>query len=134
MLKNLWIDNHNIILIFVFVCGVLGAIKLFRLLGSSPPRKPYRQIGRINSESVVVEGSSGIPLRDTPAGKLGASIQNGVCPDCGSKEGFFKGPEGGMSINLFCSNPKCRSGFNYTNMFHEGHAERIQNGINRLYE
>jgi hypothetical protein len=132
VLDKLWVENHNAVLMVTFVSGVFAMIGLFKLLGP-PKRKPYRPIGRKPEEPVVVEGFSGVPLKDTPAGKLGAILQKGICPDCGSKEGFYKGPEGGMSVNIFCANPKCRSGFNYTNMFHEGHAERIQNGEDRLY-
>lgn len=36
-----------------------------------------------------------------------------TCPDCGSK-GFYEGPSGGMSTNIFCRNRDCRSGFNLT--------------------
>ena len=74
---------------------------------------------------VVINGVSGKLLSETDAGKLGASIMNGRCPDCGSGEGFYRGPQGCASINIFCANPQCETGFNYTNMFGEGHAERI---------
>jgi hypothetical protein len=119
------------ILIGIFVAGVLAVFQLSNYF-LSPRRdlspKEYPHGGR------VVEGFSGRELKDTPAGKLGASIMNGVCPDCGSKEGFYQGPQGGISTNIFCANPKCRSGFNFTNMFHEGHAERIQNGRDEYYK
>jgi hypothetical protein len=75
--------------------------------------------------AVVTEGFSGKPLSALPAGKLGALIMKGVCPDCHSLAGFYQGPSGGASTNIFCANPKCRQGFNFTNMFGEGHAERI---------
>jgi hypothetical protein len=135
-LDRLWSENHSLILIVVFMAGVFAVIELFKLLVGPSRRKPYRQIGRTDtdSKSIVMEGSSGVPLKDTPAGKLGASIKKGVCPDCGSKEGFYLGPQGAISTNVFCANPKCCSGFNYTNMFHEGHAERIQNGRDELYK
>lgn len=37
-----------------------------------------------------------------------------VCPDCG-KWNFYEGPEGGMSINIFCGN--CGSWFNESGPF-----------------
>ncbi len=37
-----------------------------------------------------------------------------VCPDCG-KWDFYKGPEGGMSLNIYCSN--CGSWFNDSGPF-----------------
>jgi hypothetical protein len=35
------------------------------------------------------------------------------CTYCGGTE-FFKGPEGGMSVNVLCANPDCRHWFNHT--------------------
>lgn len=92
-----------------------------------------RSVG-LKNRSNVIEGFSGKPLRETPAGKLGAKIAKGICPDCGSKKGFYKGPSGGMSTNIFCANSECRSGFNFTPMFGEGHAERIHKGLDRYYD
>ena len=83
---------------------------LLKLFGRTP--KPH-----------VIEGWT--PLSETDAGRLGASIMKGSCPDCSSQEGFYEGPSGGMSTNIFCKNPGCRQGFNFTNMFGEGHAQRI---------
>lgn len=39
-----------------------------------------------------------------------------ACVDCGSGMGYFPGPRGSLSINVFCRNPKCRSGFNIVPM------------------
>lgn len=39
------------------------------------------------------------------------AIQHNRCPDCGNY-GFHDGPRGGLSQNIFCCNPQCRSGFN----------------------
>lgn len=33
------------------------------------------------------------------------------CPDCGNF-GFYVGPTGGLSQNIYCCNPFCRSAFN----------------------
>lgn len=33
------------------------------------------------------------------------------CPDCGEQK-LMKGPEGGLSINVYCGNEDCRSMFN----------------------
>jgi hypothetical protein len=103
--------------IFIAECVVLLVILALVFSYFTRAKKPPRP--------VVTEGFSGTPLSALPAGKLGASIMNGVCPDCGSKAGFYEGPSGGMSTNIFCANPKCRQGFNFTNMFGTGHAERI---------
>ena len=37
------------------------------------------------------------------------SINNGLCPDCGKDE-LYKGPRGGMMVNIRCDN--CGSRFN----------------------
>jgi hypothetical protein len=42
------------------------------------------------------------------------TIATDHCPDCGSGEGFFKGPRGGISMNIKCANPSCGSKFNVT--------------------
>jgi hypothetical protein len=48
------------------------------------------------------------------------------CPQCGAPYGFFKGPRGGMSQNIYCKNADCRQGFNVTALTPtEGIAERI---------
>jgi hypothetical protein len=99
-----------------FTVYIVLAIILVGVLWLTRPR-PKPMVSR------VVEGFSGKPLSETEAGKIGAAIMNGHCPDCGSKEGFWEGPQGGASVNIFCVT--CRQGFNFTNMFGEGHAERI---------
>ena len=109
--------------------GVVFVVGVWLLFGRVWP-KPRK---RNKNNSYTVEGSTGTPLKDTPAGKLGASIVKGVCPDCGLKDGFYKGPEGRISTNIFCAKPKCRAGFNFTPMFGEGHAERIGKGRHELY-
>ena len=38
------------------------------------------------------------------------SVAAHTCPDC--KEPLIEGPHGGLSINYWCSNPQCGSGFN----------------------
>jgi hypothetical protein len=42
---------------------------------------------------------------------LAESIRANRCPDCGNW-GFLLGSRGGSTRNIFCANPKCRSGFN----------------------
>ncbi len=39
------------------------------------------------------------------------ALMNNRCPDCGNY-GFHDGPRGGLSQNVFCCSPYCRSGFN----------------------
>jgi hypothetical protein len=48
---------------------------------------------KTKSQGGSVVDANGVKLKDTPEGKLGASIMNGICPDCGSKEGFYRGPK-----------------------------------------
>lgn len=63
------------------------------------------------------------PVEETDQGKLFAIIASGKCPDCGSTEGFYEGPSGGMSTNIFCANEACKKRFNITPMI--GIAERV---------
>jgi hypothetical protein len=65
--------------------------------------------------------------------RLGGYIKTSICPDCGGED-FYEGPRGGMNVNLFCSNSKCRHGFNVANFGDDGvWAERIHDGPDRLY-
>lgn len=63
------------------------------------------------------------PVSETEGGLLYRTLAARKCPDCGSKKGFYEGPSGGISTNIFCVNRLCRSGFNVTNMV--GIADRI---------
>jgi hypothetical protein len=74
-----------------------------------------------------------VRVTDTPEGKLFETVGlQDTCPDCGSK-GFYVGPSGGMSTNIFCVNRACRSGFNITYFDQSnGTVDRIGQGdINR---
>jgi hypothetical protein len=51
-------------------------------------------------------------------------LTNRGCPDCGEKK-FYSGPEGGMCVNICCSNPLCRSAFNVMGIANM--VERIPN-------
>lgn len=60
-------------------------------------------------------------------------IGNNTCPDCGHT-GFFEGPSGGLSTNIFCTNKECRSGFNITAFSRtEGLCDRISKGRDQYY-
>jgi len=102
------------IAVAVFVVNVWDALR-------KPKKK--KKGGHVSVHSLV-DGTEK-PLSETPQGKLGAKIAKGVCPDCGGKGGFYEGPSGGMSTNIYCMNPKCRAFFNFTPMFGEAHAERM---------
>lgn len=62
-------------------------------------------------------------VHETEEGRLYRAISRSVCPDCGDTRGFYQGPSGGLSTNIFCMNRECRSGFNVTPVI--GTAERI---------
>lgn len=68
-------------------------------------------------------------LAETDEGKLFQMVgPKNTCPDCGGK-GFYEGPSGGMSTNIFCMNRDCRSGFNITWFTSkDGTCERIHQG------
>lgn len=66
------------------------------------------------------------PVEETEGGKLFRMIAKPRCPDCGSTAGFYEGPSGGISTNVFCANRECRSGFNITPWV--GTADRIGKG------
>lgn len=72
----------------------------------------------------------GVLVSETDEGKLYAELAADMCPDCGHR-GFYEGPSGGMSTNIFCMNPKCRSGFNVTPVVEI--AERIHKGDLSMY-
>lgn len=55
-------------------------------------------------------------VSETDGGKMFTLVTKNVCPSCGSHSGFFAGPEGGISQNVFCANVECRAGFNITPM------------------
>jgi hypothetical protein len=96
-------------------------------------KRIFKTKEKAKARPMVIEGFSGRPLSEISQGKLGAIIQKNKCPDCGSK-GFYEGPSGGVSTNIYCTNPECRSAFNYTNIFGEGHAERIGRAPGHVYE
>lgn len=76
-----------------------------------------------------VEGHTGTLVMETDEGKLYKIVGiDDTCPDCGGK-GFWAGPSGGMSQNIFCMNVDCRSGFNVTPFASgQGTCERISKG------
>lgn len=47
----------------------------------------------------------------TDGEKLFEDLRNG-CPACGKNMGFYEGPRGGLSVNVFCCNPECKAGYN----------------------
>lgn len=77
----------------------------------------------------VRDGKTDRPLNETDEYKLFEIVHlKDTCPDCDGN-GFYGGPRGGMSQNIFCRNVKCRSGFNLT-VFdaQNGTVERIHRG------
>src|ERR1700730_15398006 len=57
-------------------------------------------------------------------GIFGKSLAKNSCPDCG-RNGFYVGPSGDASTNIYCANSDCKAAFNFAYVFGEGHAERI---------
>lgn len=106
------------------LCGGLGAIGVYYLLKV----RKYPPLPSGDTGMVRVSGDGSVkPVRETEEGKLFNSFAKGICPDCGSTEGFYEGPSGGMSTNYFCANRECRQGFNVTPFpGMDGIAERIQ--------
>jgi hypothetical protein len=76
--------------------------------------------------AMVVDLATGAetPLAETEAGILGKSLAKNTCPDCG-RNGFYVGPSGDASTNIYCANSDCKAAFNFAYVFGEGHAERI---------
>lgn len=70
------------------------------------------------------------PVSKTDGGKLYRLIAKDHCPDCHAK-GFWSGPSGGISQNIYCTNSECRSAFNVTEMI--GTADRIGKAPDRIY-
>jgi hypothetical protein len=52
--------------------------------------------------------------------------ENG-CPDCRTKPfNFYEGPSGGISVNVCCTNPLCRSAFWMT------YGQQLDNSLRRI--
>lgn len=106
----------EIVLAAVFLLGLLAGV-IIHIWGR------HRAV---KSERPFIKSSTGTPVMETEAGKLFASVGlANQCPDCKS-HGFYEGPSGGMSTNIFCTNRECRSGFNLTRFTStQGTCERI---------
>jgi len=118
------------VLIFGLILAIAwSVVKIWDALKEAVKRQrpPPPRVAMVNDGSSITE------LRNTPAGQLGAALMTGKCPDCGH-DGFYEGPSGGASVNIYCKNPDCRSAFNFTNMFGEGHGERIGKAPDSIYK
>lgn len=95
----------------------------------------YRRKSRKSGgDLTVIDENGSRPLGETDGGKLYAIVGGkNECPDCHG-HGFYEGPSGGMSTNIFCMNRACRAGFNVTS-FGGGHGtcERIGTGDIQRY-
>lgn len=97
--------------IFVFALAALLLLALWApwrrtpqsMLGVTNPYPP-KIVRQFANQNAADEDAAMEPLRK--------AIEEGRCPDCGSKAGFLSGPEGGMSQNIMCANDKCCSAFN----------------------
>lgn len=117
-----------IVLIYVGVIFVAVVVDAFRSYREARAR--LRQ--RVAEWTVIGLARHAAAQQDQ--GKLFQSVVvKDECPDCHG-HGFYEGPSGGMSVNIFCKNIRCRSGFNVT-VFTAGTgiAERISKGNVGLY-
>lgn len=65
--------------------------------------------------------------------ELGASIAANTCPVC-RENNFYNGAWHDQSLDVYCGNENCRSGFEVTNLGPgEVYAKRIDNGHDSLY-
>lgn len=62
-----------------------------------------------NSDQYVCDIDGDAPIEE----RVHFDKTNGDCPKCKDGTRLFKGPEGGLSINLICR--KCQSRWNFTN-------------------
>jgi hypothetical protein len=115
--------GHGTMIGEAFGFGLLAVIVTVILVYVT--RKP-----KWNPQWRVFDGETERVLDDTDEGKLFKTvILKNTCPDCGNHQGFYAGPCGGMSQNIFCQNRECRSGFNVTAFdSHNGTAQRIGKG------
>lgn len=72
---------------------------------------PYRTPAEGRSSP---EGSSSVELTAEERQRM-FGTNPPVCPDCGAQ--LLKGPEGGLSVNVACSDEACGSRFNYMGPF-----------------
>lgn len=79
-----------------------------------------------------LETGTQTPVGETGEGKLYRRLAAGECPTCHLRMGFFKGPSGGISTNIYCMNPECTQGYNITEMI--GIAEPIGKGRDKFPE
>lgn len=115
----------DVALFAVIILAAFGLAREIRKLRAAWREKQL--LKRVALEMVQHDLSTGkvTPVRLTEEGKLFAKIATDHCPDCGGK-GFYAGPSGGMSQNIYCQNRECRSAFNVTAFTEtEGIVERI---------
>jgi hypothetical protein len=118
-------DAIDVVLISIVA---LAAVMLYRQIqkmrtiwhGASKARAPKAQMMQHDFSTGEIT-----PVMQTEGGKLFAKIITDRCPDCNGK-GFYAGPRGGISQNIYCQNRECRSAFNVTVFTEtEGTVERI---------
>jgi hypothetical protein len=54
----------------------------------------------------------GMPVAESEGGKLWTQLMTHGCLDCGTRDDFREGPNGGLSTNIFCA--RCGAGYNIT--------------------
>jgi hypothetical protein len=114
------------LIVSLLLVGLLtGLLISADYLHRSKPTRP-RGLMRHNLRNGTV-----VPVEQTDEGKLFDQIAKPECPDCGSRRGFYEGPSGGLSTNIFCINRECRAGFNVTPAI--GIADRIHKGDIKRY-
>jgi hypothetical protein len=114
--------DWNLIVVWLLV-AMLASIVMSRFHW-----KPTRPGGLVRHD---LRNGTIVPVEQTDEGKLFNQIAKPECPDCGSRRGFYEGPSGGLSTNIFCINRECRAGFNVTPAI--GIADRIHKGDIKRY-
>lgn len=113
-------DTIDVVLLGIVVLAALGLAHQIRKL-----RATWRESRQPILVQHNLDTGAAVPVMQTEGGKLFAEISQDICPDCGGR-GFYAGPRGGMSQNIYCRNRACRSAFNVTQFNgSEGTVERI---------
>lgn len=101
--------SFNILCVAILIFAVAYSIARIEL--AVKRRREKRQAKA--QDSGFVNGFTGTPIEQEPSFALFRTVGlQDKCPDCTGDGGFYQGPSGGISTNIYCCNPECRSAFN----------------------